>query len=90
VLKEEATPVLGGFLAVPLSRSNWNLEKLVFGRSAQENWSTRNKSLGGQVRQEPTPNSTQTQPKHGTGVLSQGSKLTTNWSHMQQDFWFCA
>ena len=26
--KEEATPALGGFLAVPLSRPNWTLEML--------------------------------------------------------------
>jgi hypothetical protein len=30
IFREEVTPALAGFLAVPLSRSNWNLELLVF------------------------------------------------------------
>ena len=86
--KEEATSVVGGFLAIPPSRSNWNLEMfLVFRREI--NWSSLNKSLGGQIRENSTPTSQPTY-MYGTGVLSLSSKLTTNWLHVQKDFWFCA
>jgi len=58
----EATSTFDGFHAGPLSRSNWNLEMLVFVR--EENQRTRRKILG--ARREPTRNSTHI--RHRVGI----------------------